>query len=60
MITYRLLFLDESRHVIEVQVLHCRGDDEARETAKQYLDGRDLELWSGVKLIARLSRTDSH
>ena len=56
MIAYRLLFLDEANRVVATKELHCRGDDDALELARQYCDCRDLELWSGVKLIARLPR----
>jgi hypothetical protein len=34
----------------------CDNDADAVEWAKQLVDGHDLELWSGTRLIIRLDR----
>jgi hypothetical protein len=32
--------------------LACADDGEAKETAKQLVDGHDVELWQGARLVA--------
>jgi hypothetical protein len=36
--------------------LVCADDSEAIENAKSLVDGCDIELWSGPRLVIRLSR----
>jgi hypothetical protein len=50
--TYRLYFLDESKHIVDFKVLTCSGDDEARERAATLSNGQAMELWQGASLIA--------
>jgi hypothetical protein len=51
---YKLLFLDDSGHVVNIQSFACRDDAEARMYAERCRDERGLELW-GPNLIVRLS-----
>jgi hypothetical protein len=51
---YRAYTLDEDGHIIGCEPVVCAGDDEAIASAERLLDGRDLELWAGVRLIILL------
>ena len=35
--------------------LDCVGDAEAIEAAKQFVDGCDVELWKGTRMVARIA-----
>jgi len=51
--SYRLYFLDAGAHVTGPPVIiECTDDDEAVKTARQYVDGQELELWRDSRLIA--------
>jgi hypothetical protein len=56
MLDYRAYILDEDGHIIGFEPLVCAGDDEAIAGAKRLIDGHDVELWSGVRLVIRLER----
>jgi hypothetical protein len=43
-------------HFINAVLLDCADDKAAIESAKQLIDGHDIELWSGERLITRLER----
>jgi hypothetical protein len=55
---YRLYFLDSSNHIVSAKEFDCQSDDYAIAEALQFEDGRDLELWSGAGLVARLAAPD--
>jgi hypothetical protein len=38
--------------------LTCADDGEAKETAKRLVDGHDVELWEGVRLVAVFRRRE--
>ena len=43
---------------IELRVdLFCSDDEEARERARQLVNGRDVELWKGVDRIETVKAT---
>ena len=52
---YRVFVLDEKDHIEDPpRIVEC-GDDQAAITeAKQYLDGRVIEVWSGPRRVVRL------
>jgi hypothetical protein len=55
---YRLYFMNDKGHITDAVELLCDDDEKALDTAEQYRDGRDLELWQlgrCVKKIPRLS-----
>jgi hypothetical protein len=55
--TYRIYFLDEGAHIARPPVvLDCVDDQEASEKARQYIDGKDLEVWRGNHLIVTFPR----
>jgi hypothetical protein len=55
---YRIYTLNE-RDKIAGPPQEVTGDDDdgAIQQAKQWLDGRDLEVWQGSRLVSRLKRT---
>ena len=58
MADYRLYFLDDDRRIKSAVEFRCDDDAEATIKAKTYRDGRDLELWAGVRMVATLPKLD--
>lgn len=56
MIEYRAFFIGNDGHLSGFQPLVCADDAEAIAKAKRLLGGRDIELWSGPRLVIRLLR----
>jgi hypothetical protein len=54
---YRLYKVGEDGHFIGFEPLICADDAEAIEKAKRLVDGHDVELWSGPRLVIRLDHT---
>jgi hypothetical protein len=52
--SYRLYILDASDTVVAGQIIECVDDAEARAQARQYVDGRAVELWQDARLFLRL------
>lgn len=50
---YRVYVVGIDGHFMRSVELSCADDDEANETAKQMLDGHDLELWQLDRKIAQ-------
>jgi hypothetical protein len=48
---YRVYLLDPDGHVIRRIDLNCAEEREAKEKAKQLVNGHDVELWDGGCLI---------
>jgi hypothetical protein len=55
---YRLYFLGAHDHIEDVRVLDCASDREAVESARQFINGRDLELWDRGRFISRFPRSN--
>jgi hypothetical protein len=53
---YLVYFIGPDGHFINFKPLICASDDEALAEAKELVDGHDIELWSGPKLLQRRSR----
>jgi len=51
--TYRVYFLDDANHIVDVAVLRCFGDEEARALAVNRSIGRRTELWRGAAMIGQ-------
>ncbi len=49
---YRAYFLGDDGHVMSAVNLSCSDDDAAADTAKQFADDHDVELWQFDRLIA--------
>jgi hypothetical protein len=43
-------------HFTESKEMTCRDDGEAVVKAKRLIDGHDIEVWSGNRLVIRLIR----
>jgi hypothetical protein len=52
---YRAFIVGSDGHFNSVEPLTCADDDEAIEMAKRLVDQNDVELWSGDRLVTRLS-----
>jgi hypothetical protein len=50
---YRVYVVDDDDHIIDRIELDCADDSAAIEYAKQYINGRDIELWQRDRRIAR-------
>jgi len=51
---YRVYIIGSDGHFHNSLALECRDDDAAIERAKQFVNGRDVELWQRDRKIARL------
>jgi hypothetical protein len=51
---YRAYTVGHDGHFIGFEPLICADDAEAIEKAKRLVDGHDIELWSGVRIVIRL------
>jgi hypothetical protein len=54
MAEYRAYTVGRDGHFIGFEPLICADDFEATERAKRLVDGHDIELWSGTRLVIRL------
>ena len=53
---YRVFLIDQDAHIAEPPIeIDCENDGEAINTAKQLVDGRDIELWEESRFIASFS-----
>jgi len=51
---YRVYFLDETGRISRPsELIECANDQEAREKAKQFIDGLDIEVWQETRLIVK-------
>jgi hypothetical protein len=55
MAEYRAYTVGNDGHFIGFEPLICRDDGEAVAKARGMVDGHDIELWNGSRLVARLS-----
>jgi hypothetical protein len=53
---YRAYTIGIDGHIVGFEALVCADDVEAINEAKRLVDGHDIELWSGVRLVIRLNR----
>lgn len=54
MLEYRAYLVGQDGHFIACEPLVCGDDSEATEKAQRLVDGHDVELWSGTRLVVRL------
>jgi len=54
MAEYRAYTLGRDEHFTGLEPLVCADDAEAIEQAKRLVNGSDIELWSGDRLVIRL------
>jgi hypothetical protein len=55
MAEYRAYTVGRDGHFVDAEPLVCADDAEAIEKAKRLVDGHDIELWNGARLVIRLS-----
>ena len=54
---YRIYTVGRDGHLFGVpKEMECSNDDEAVQTAKQAVDGFDIEVWERARLVMRLPR----
>lgn len=59
MLAYRIYTIARDGHLFGVpKAIECSNDEEAIQTAKHALDGRDIEVWQHARLVARLPHKD--
>jgi hypothetical protein len=54
---YRAYLVGIDGHFISYEPLLCASDDQAIAKAKRLVDGHDVELWSGPRMVVRLNST---
>jgi hypothetical protein len=50
---YRVYIIGADGHVVKAIQLNCRDDNAAIESAKQFINGHDIELWQRDRRVAR-------
>jgi hypothetical protein len=50
---YRVYVIGLDGHFINAVLLDCANDKAAIESARQLIDGKDLELWQKDRLVAK-------
>jgi hypothetical protein len=51
---------DEQSFSDSCAIIHCADDEEAIQTAEQWVDLHDVELWESNRFITRFSPTNLH
>jgi hypothetical protein len=51
---YRVYTVGANGHFIGFEPLICCDDEEVIAKAKRLVDGHDVELWNGARLVVRL------
>ena len=51
---YRAYVVGDDDHFVGFEPMVCRDDAEAMARAGRLVDGHDIELWSGDRLVTRL------
>ena len=52
--------MGDDEHFVGSEPMICRDDTEAIAKAKRLVDGHDVELWNGDRLVTRLSHEKKH
>lgn len=54
---FRVYFMDaDGRTSGPPEILNCTDDQEATEKSRQFVNGRDLQLWEGARLVAKFAQ----
>jgi hypothetical protein len=56
---YRVYVMSHHGRIMDRIEFYCASDDEAKERAKQLVDGHDVELWHRDQRLAVFRRTDA-
>ena len=57
---YRAFTIGHDGHITASRAFRCTDDSEAVVWAKQWVDGHDIELWSGERLVIRLGHREDN
>jgi hypothetical protein len=49
---YRAFVIGRDGHVLQRHEFWCANDEEAKQHARQFVDGKDVELWNRDQRIA--------
>jgi hypothetical protein len=52
---YRAYIVSSDDHFLEAIELDCASDAAAIESAKQFLNGHDVEVWQADRLVSKLN-----
>ena len=52
---YRAYIVGEDGHIATFRAFVCDSDADATVWAEQLVDGHDVELWSGDRMVTRLA-----
>jgi hypothetical protein len=55
---YRAYFVGDDGHLDGFEPLICDNDDDAAAKARALLDTKDIEFWSGERLVKHLSAAE--
>jgi hypothetical protein len=55
MVDYGAYTVSADGHFVGYEPMICADDAEAIERAKRLVNGQDVELWSGPRLVIRIS-----
>lgn len=56
---YRIYFIKPGGRLAgPPKVISCNDDDEAKTVARQFVDGLDIELWEGARVVAKFPHMD--
>jgi hypothetical protein len=53
---YRVYVIGNDGHFVSAIQLDCADDNAAIESAKQFVNGHDVELWQRDRIVAKLDR----
>jgi hypothetical protein len=56
MTDYRVYVIGSDGHFVRAIHLDCPNDDAAIESAKQFVNGHDIELWQRDRIIGKFDR----
>jgi hypothetical protein len=56
---YRAYILNRDGRIMEAVDLDCADDTAATESAKQLVDGHDVELWKDARVVSRLAKSEA-
>lgn len=51
---YRAFVVEHVGHFVSCEPIVCGDDSEATEKAKRLVNGHDVELWAGSRMVVRL------
>lgn len=54
MLEYRAYVVGDDDHFVGCEPMICHDDEEAISKARGLVDGHDVELWNGDRLVIRL------